>query len=100
VLTGQDCCKTQNEVDVFGGYLRNYEGNIPSTDGGCVDNPFRWGDNLGNNNPAVMTFVSRAFAKSVVEQAVNKDLTSPAKAKATLHEASLPAHRSAAATAK
>ncbi|HEY5989423.1 MAG TPA: hypothetical protein VIV12_24040 [Streptosporangiaceae bacterium] len=40
LLTGQDCCKTQQEVDLFGGYLGNYEGNIPSFDGGCVDNPF------------------------------------------------------------
>ena len=65
VLTGQDCCKTQHEVNLFGGYTGNYEGTIPSTDGGCVDNPFRWCDNLGNNNPAVMTFMSRAFAKMV-----------------------------------
>ena len=46
VLTGQDCCKIQEEVDLFGGSLGNYEGNIPSFDGGCVDNPFRWCDNL------------------------------------------------------
>src|SRR5205814_1560270 len=39
VLTGQDCCKTQQEVDLFGGFLGNFEGNIPSFDGGCVDNP-------------------------------------------------------------
>jgi len=58
VLTGQDCCKTQDEVDMFGGNLGNYEGNILSFDGGCVDNPFRWCDNLGNNDPALMTFVS------------------------------------------
>lgn len=69
VLTGQDCCKTQDEVDLFGGYTGNYEGNIPSTDGGCVDNPFRWCDNLGNNNPAVMTFMSRAFGRMVVHMA-------------------------------
>ena len=29
VLTGQDCCKTQEEVDLFGGYTGNYEGNVP-----------------------------------------------------------------------
>ena len=69
VLTGQDCCKTQDEVDLFGGYTGNYEGNIPSTDGGCVDNPFRWCDNLGNNNPAVMTFMSRAFGQMVIHMA-------------------------------
>ncbi len=69
ILTGQDCCKSQEEVDMFGGHTGNYEGNIPSTDGGCVDNPFRWCDNLSNNDPTVMTFVSRAFAKSVVQMA-------------------------------
>jgi hypothetical protein len=72
VLTGQDCCKTQEEVDLFGGYTGNYEGNIPSTDGGCVDNPFRWCDNLGNNNPAVMTFMSRGFGQMVVDMAFTK----------------------------
>jgi len=87
VLTGQDCCKSQDEVDMFGGNLGNYEGNIPSFDGGCVDNPFRWCDNLGNNDPALMTFVSRAFAKSVVLQAFNKDLTSPVKGHRHLHKA-------------
>ena len=69
VLTGQDCCKTQAEVDLFGGYTGNFEGNVPSTDGGCVDNPFRWCDNLGNNNQIVMTTVSRAFAAMVVHMA-------------------------------
>jgi hypothetical protein len=69
VLTGQDCCKTQEEVDLFGGYTGNYEGTVPSTDGGCVDLPFRWCDNLGNNNPAVMTFMSRGFGQMVVHMA-------------------------------
>jgi hypothetical protein len=69
VLTGQDCCKTQAEVDLFGGYTGNFDGNIPSTDGGCVDQPFRWCDNLGNNNQIVMTIVSRAFAQMVVHMA-------------------------------
>jgi len=69
VLTGQDCCKSQEEVDLFGGYTGNFEGTIPSTDGGCVDLPFRWCDNLGNNNPAVMTFVSRAFGQMVTHMA-------------------------------
>jgi len=69
VLTGQDCCKTQAEVDLFGGYTGNYEGNVPSTDGGCVDLPFRWCDNLGNNNPAVLTFMSRGFAQMVIHMA-------------------------------
>lgn len=65
VLTGQDCCKLQSDVDLFGGTLGNFEGNIPSSDGGCVDNPFRWCDNLDNNDPKVMTFMSKGFAKMV-----------------------------------
>ena len=71
VLTGQDCCKLQSDVDLFGGSLGNFEGNVPSTDGGCVDNPFRWCDNLANNDPKVMTFVSRGFATMVVDMAFN-----------------------------
>jgi len=74
VLTGQDCCKTQQEVDLFGGFTGNYDGNIPSTDGGCVDNPFRWCDNLDNNDKNVMTFVSKAFAASTVQMAFNKSV--------------------------
>jgi Peptidase family M28/PA domain len=74
VLTGQDCCKTQPEVDLFGGFTGNYEGNIPSTDGGCVDNPFRWCDNLDNNDKHVMTFVSKAFADSTAQMAFNKSV--------------------------
>jgi Peptidase family M28/PA domain len=69
LLTGQDCCKTQEEVDLFGGYTGNYEGNVPSTDGGCVDNPFRWCDNLSNNDPNVLTFMTKAFAKMVLRMA-------------------------------
>src|SRR5262249_24417260 len=62
LLTGQDCCKTQKEVDLFGGQTGNFEGNLGTTDGGCVDNPFRWCDNLDNNDQAVLTFMSKAFA--------------------------------------
>ena len=69
LLTGQDCCKTQEEVDLFGGHTGNYEGNVPSTDGGCVDNPFRWCDNLSNNDPNVLTFMSKAFADMTVRMA-------------------------------
>jgi Peptidase family M28/PA domain len=76
VLTGQDCCKTQQEVDLFGGYLGNFEGNIPSFDGGCVDNPFLWCDNLSNNDPDVMTLVSRAFATMVVQMAFDTKVMS------------------------
>ncbi len=74
VLTGQDCCKTQDEVNLFGGFTGNYEGNIPSTDGGCVDNPFRWCDNLDNNDKNVMTFMSRGFASSAIQMAFNRSV--------------------------
>jgi hypothetical protein len=77
VLTGQDCCKTQAEVSLFGGFPGNFEGNVPSTDGGCVDLPFRWCDNLSNNDPGVLTFMSRAFANQVIHMAFAKDLSSP-----------------------
>ena len=70
MLTGQDCCKTQDEVDLFGGELGNYEGNLGTSDGGCVDNPFRWCDNLSNNDPNVLTFMSKAFANTVVRMAL------------------------------
>lgn len=69
VLTGQDCCKLPEEVDLFGGQLGNYEGNLGTSDGGCVDNPFRWCDNLSNNDPAVMTFMSRTFGNMAVRMA-------------------------------
>jgi Peptidase family M28/PA domain len=76
LLTGQDCCKSQHEVDLFGGFLGNYEGNIPSFDGGCVDNPFRWCDNLSNNDPTVLTFMSKAFADMVVRMAFDTKVMS------------------------
>jgi len=76
-LTGQDCCKTPEEVSLFGGFEGNFEGNVPSFDGGCVDNPFRWCDNLSNNDPGVLTFMSRAFANQVIHMAFAKDLSSP-----------------------
>jgi len=82
VLTGQDCCKTQEEVDLFGGYLGNYEGNVPSFDGGCVDNPFRWCDNLSNNDPTVLTFMSKAFADMTARMADYNFGSSGGKAKA------------------
>jgi Peptidase family M28/PA domain len=74
LLTGQDCCKTQEEVDLFGGTLGNYEGNLGTFDGGCVDNPFRWCDNLSNNDPGVLTFMSQAFANTVVRMAFDKSV--------------------------
>jgi Zn-dependent M28 family amino/carboxypeptidase len=76
LLTGQDCCKNQREVDLFGGYLGNFEGNIPSFDGGCVDNPFLWCDNLSNNDPSVLTFMSKAFATMVVQMAFDTKVMS------------------------
>lgn len=76
VLTGQDCCKNQHEVDLFGGSLGNFEGNIPSFDGGCVDNPFLWCDNLSNNDPNVLTFMSKAFATMVVQMAFDTKVMS------------------------
>jgi Zn-dependent M28 family amino/carboxypeptidase len=76
LLTGQDCCKNQHEVNLFGGYLGNFEGNIPSFDGGCVDNPFLWCDNLSNNDPNVLTFMSKAFATMVVQMAFDTKVMS------------------------
>jgi len=76
LLTGQDCCKSQAEVDLFGGHLGNFEGNIPSFDGGCVDNPFRWCDNLSNNDPNVLTFMSKAFADMTARMAFDNNVMS------------------------
>jgi len=76
LLTGQDCCKNQDEVDLFGGYLGNFEGNIPSFDGGCVDNAFLWCDNLSNNDPDVLTFMSKAFATMTVQMAFDTKVMS------------------------
>src|SRR5436190_1437736 len=76
VLTGQDCCKTQHEVDLFGGYLGNFEGNIPSFDGGCVDNPFLWCDNLSNNDPDILTLMTRTFANQVLGMAFDTKVMS------------------------
>ena len=77
VLTGQDCCKPQSDVDLFGGKTGNFEGNFAPPndfDGGCVDNPFRWCDNLGNNDPEVMTFMSRTFDNMAIQMA-NRDFS-------------------------
>jgi peptidase M28-like protein/PA domain-containing protein len=76
LLTGQDCCKSQHQVGLFGGYPGNFEGKVPSFDGGCVDNPFRWCDNLSNNDPAVLTFMSKAFATMVVQMAFDTKVMS------------------------
>jgi peptidase M28-like protein/PA domain-containing protein len=69
ILTRQDCCKVQAEVDIWGGFLGNYEGNIPGSDGGCVDHPNLWCDNLSNNDPFVFELVSKATANVVFKMA-------------------------------
>jgi hypothetical protein len=76
VLTGQDCCKTQAEVNLFGGTVGNFEGNLGTSDGGCVDNPFRWCDNLSNNDPNVLEFMSKGFANAVVQMAFDNKVMS------------------------
>ncbi|MDX6656793.1 MAG: hypothetical protein QOH62_1586, partial [Solirubrobacteraceae bacterium] len=76
LLTGQDCCKSQQEVGLFGGSVGNFEGNIGSFDGGCVDNPFVWCDNLSNNDANVLTFMSKAFANTVVRMAFDNKVMS------------------------
>jgi hypothetical protein len=80
VLTGQDCCKLKSDVDLFGGYEGNFEGNVPSTDGGCVDNPFRWCDNLSNNDPQVLTWMSKTFANMVAHLAYDTQVFSASNA--------------------
>jgi len=60
VLTQQDCCKGAGEVKIWGGFLGNYEGDIPSHNGGCVDQPHRWCDNLSNNDPFLLELMSKA----------------------------------------
>jgi hypothetical protein len=69
ILTRQDCCKGSSEVALWGGYLGNYEGNIPSYDGGCVDRPNLWCDDLSNNDPAVLAVASKATAYAVFQLA-------------------------------
>jgi Zn-dependent M28 family amino/carboxypeptidase len=76
VLTGQDCCKSQAEVNLFGGFLGNFEGNIPGFDGGCVDNPFIWCDNLSNNDKDVLTFMTKGFATTVLGMAFDTKVMS------------------------
>jgi Peptidase family M28/PA domain len=74
VLTGQDCCKTQNDVNLFGGTTGLFEGF--GTPAGCVDNPFLWCDNLSNNDRNVLTFMSRGFAVMVVNMAFDTKVMS------------------------
>ena len=72
ILTEQDCCKHTWETKLWGGYLGNYEGNVPSHDGGCVDRPHRWCDNLSNNDPFVLELASKAVAYVTFELANRK----------------------------
>jgi hypothetical protein len=74
VLTGQDCCKLASDVALFGGFEGNFEGTVPGDDGGCVDNPFRWCDNLSNNDPKVLTFMSKTFANMVAHMANDRQV--------------------------
>ena len=75
VLTGQDCCKTQEDVNLFGGTTGNFEG-IGISPSGCVDNPFLWCDNLSNNDPNVLTFMSKGFAVMVANMAFDTKVMS------------------------
>jgi len=74
ILTGQNCCKAAWEVGLFGGYTGNFEGIIPGFDGGCVDRPYLFCDNLANNDPAVLEFMSKGFANSIIQLAFAKKL--------------------------
>ena len=80
ILTGQDCCKAQWEADYFGGYTGNYEGHIPSFDGGFVDRAFLWGDNIDNNNVDVLESTSKAYAYVAWKLANDATLTSTVSA--------------------
>jgi hypothetical protein len=81
ILTGQDCCKSQADVNLFGGFTGNYEGTVPGNDGGCVDRSNRWCDNLANNDPQLLTTISKAFA-SVVFNLANDPALGGASARA------------------
>lgn len=74
ILTQQDCCKREWEVDLWGGYRGNFEGQIPGHNGGCVDWPRRWCDNLSNNNSYVLEFASKAVAAVVLTLANDTSL--------------------------
>ncbi|MBV9063169.1 MAG: M28 family peptidase [Alphaproteobacteria bacterium] len=74
ILTQQNCCKHDWEVRLWGGFPGNFEGKIPGYNGGCVDWPRRWCDNLSNNSRVVLEFVSKAVAHVVFKLANNPDL--------------------------
>lgn len=93
ILTGQDCCKTQDLVNLFGGTLGNYEGNLGTSDGGFVDRPFLWGDNLDNNDPAVLEATSKAFAYVAWKLANDPQLAALVQAARTSAKSTLQAER-------
>jgi hypothetical protein len=74
ILTQQDCCKKPWEVSLWGGFLGNYEGTVPGHDGGCVDQPHRWCDNLSNNDKFVFEFTSKAVAAATLTLANDRSL--------------------------
>lgn len=74
ILTQQNCCKKDWEVALWGGYTGNYEGKVPGHNGGCVDEPERWCDNLSNNDPFVLEFISKAVASVVLTLAGDETL--------------------------
>jgi len=69
LLTQQDCCKHDWEVDLWGGVRGNYEGKVPGFNGGCVDYPHRWCDNLDNNDAFILELTSKAVAYVTFELA-------------------------------
>ncbi|MFC8501969.1 M28 family peptidase [Pedococcus sp. NPDC057267] len=72
LLTGQDCCKLASDVRLFGGHVGNYEGTVPGTDGGCADRAFRWCDTLDDNDPHVLTWMSKTLAEMVGHMASDR----------------------------
>ena len=68
---------------------RTTEGNLGTSDGGCVDNPFRWCDNLSNNDPNVVTFMSKAFANTLVRMAFDTSVAGASAARVNPSRAKL-----------
>ena len=78
IFTQQDCCKGDFSVKKWGGFLGNYEGKVPGYNGGCVDYPGRWCDNIDNTLPFVLEFTSKAFAYVTFKLANDANLPSRA----------------------
>lgn len=74
VLTMQDCCRQPWEVKLWGGYVGDYEGKVPGVGGACADQPFRWCDNLSNNDPVVFQLMSKAVGVVTLELANDASL--------------------------